>query len=68
MQSTEVTRLSTEQAAKYLSLPAATLRWYRHAGIGPKSYKLGRRLFYDMPDLIEWEQQQRAVSTVGGVP
>jgi hypothetical protein len=64
---TSSTRFSTEQAAEYLSLPAATLRWYRHAGIGPKSYKLGRRLFYDLPDLIEWEQSQRAMSTVGGV-
>ena len=35
------TRLSTRQAAEYLGIPEATLRWWRHRGDrGPRSYAL----------------------------
>ncbi|WP_082976159.1 AlpA family transcriptional regulator [Mycobacterium sp. 1165196.3] len=61
-------RLTTAEAAKYLKLPEATLRWWRHAGAGPKSYRLGgRRVFYDLTDLKQWETDQKATSSVGGV-
>lgn len=61
-------RFTTAQAAEYLDLPEATLRWWRHSGIGPKSYRLGgRRVFYDLTDLEQWENDQKASSAVGGV-
>jgi hypothetical protein len=57
-------RLSTQQAADWLGLPEATLRWYRHRGDrGPRSYQLGSRVFYDLADLEAWETDQRAVTS-----
>lgn len=61
-------RLTTAEAGAFLSLPPATLRWWRHQGIGPKSYRLGgRRVFYDSSDLQEWADEQKATSVIGGV-
>jgi DNA-binding transcriptional MerR regulator len=61
-------RLTTGEAAAFLNLPEATLRWWRHSGVGPKSYRLGgRRVFYDRQDLEWWAREQKATSAVGGV-
>jgi hypothetical protein len=62
-----VRRLSTREAAEYLSLPESTLRYYRHVGIGPASYVLGRRVFYDVSDLDAWAEAQRTATLRGGV-
>ncbi|UXA12387.1 helix-turn-helix domain-containing protein [Mycobacterium sp. SMC-8] len=61
------TRLSTEQAAAYLGKPVSTLRWYRSMRKGPRSYRLGRAVFYDLADLQAWEVAERARSERGGV-
>jgi hypothetical protein len=62
------TRLTTAEAGEYLNRPEATLRWWRHAGVGPKSYRLGgRRVFYDYSDLEQWAGDQKAASAVGGL-
>jgi hypothetical protein len=61
-------RLNTQQASEWLGLPEATLRWYRHRGDrGPRSYQLGSRIFYDLGDLEQWEQNQKAKTAKGGV-
>ena len=61
-------RLSTQQASQWLGLPEATLRWYRHRGDrGPRSYKLGSRIFYDLVDLEQWEGEQKTQTAKGGV-
>ncbi len=40
-------------------IPEATLRWYRHAGVGgPPSFKLGRRVMYLETDVLAWMQQE----------
>jgi hypothetical protein len=60
-------RLTTPQASEWLGLPEATLRWYRHRGDrGPRSYQLGSRIFYDLVDLEQWEQEQKAKTVKGG--
>jgi DNA-binding transcriptional MerR regulator len=60
-------RLTTADAAEFLNLPQATLRWWRHQGVGPKSYTLGgTRVFYDLEDLEWWADEQKARSSVGG--
>ena len=33
----------TVQVAEYLKTPATTIRWWRHIGQGPKSFRLGAR-------------------------
>ena len=44
----------------FLRTPVATLRYWRHRGIGPASFRLGRRVLYRSEDLHRWvdEQQQ----------
>jgi predicted DNA-binding transcriptional regulator AlpA len=55
-------RFSTRQAAEYLGIPEATLRWFRHRGDrGPRSYALSaRHVVYDVADLDTWADQRKA--------
>ncbi|MET4432076.1 helix-turn-helix domain-containing protein [Mycolicibacterium sp. 624] len=59
-------RMTTAEAARYTGLADATLRYYRHAGIGPVSYRFGSKVFYDRADLDAWMAAQRAASVRGG--
>ncbi|MCW2763607.1 MAG: binding domain, excisionase family [Marmoricola sp.] len=43
--------LTTEDVAEWLRTPTETLRYWRHAGKGPKSFKLGRRVLYSRADV-----------------
>lgn len=47
-----------EIAAK-TGVPVATLRWYRHHGIGPKTFLLGRRVVADESDVEAWIEAAR---------
>lgn len=67
---TNTARLNTRQAAEYLGIPEATLRWFRHKGDrGPRSYALTKRhVVYDVADLQEWAEAQKAATSRGGCP
>jgi excisionase family DNA binding protein len=43
--------LTITEAAQLLRVPVATLRWWRHKGIGPRSFKMGRHVLYRHIDL-----------------
>lgn len=59
--------LTTAQAAEYINTPAATLRYWRHQGVGPKSFRLGpRRVMYRVADLDEWVAAAYAQSVGDG--
>ena len=47
------------EAAEFLRTPVATLRWWRHTGKGPRSFKIGRRVTYRRSDLENWIEAQR---------
>jgi hypothetical protein len=51
--------LPLREAAARLRTPEATLRYWRHLGTGPHSFKIGRRVMYDEDDLYRWINQQR---------
>ena len=62
------TRLGTKDAATYLGgLSENTLRYWRYAGTGPRSFRLGRHTFYDVADLDAWVAEQKAATAIGGV-
>jgi predicted DCC family thiol-disulfide oxidoreductase YuxK len=46
--------LTIDEAAGILRTPKATLRYWRHLGTGPRSFGLGRRVFYRADDLHDW--------------
>lgn len=52
-------KFTSAEASEYTDIPEATLRWWRHVGKGPKSFKLGaKRVWYMKDDLDEWMQDQ----------
>lgn len=46
--------LTTTEVAEMTRLPEATIRWFRHAGKGPRSARLGRRVVYRESDVLQW--------------
>ena len=51
--------LTITEAAELLRAPVATLRYWRHLGTGPASFRLGRRVLYRRDDLSAWIDAQR---------
>jgi predicted DNA-binding transcriptional regulator AlpA len=46
--------LTITEAAELLRTPVATLRYWRHLGTGPRSFRLGRRVVYRQADIRVW--------------
>ena len=46
--------LTIAEVAAIVSAPIATLRYWRHLGTGPRSFRLGRRVVYRAGDLRAW--------------
>ena len=51
--------LTITEAAEVLRAPVATLRYWRHLGTGPRSFRLGRRVLYRRDDLHAWIDSRR---------
>ncbi|MBE7190389.1 helix-turn-helix domain-containing protein [Jatrophihabitans endophyticus] len=51
--------LTITEAAHIVRAPVATLRYWRHLGTGPRSFRLGRRILYRHDDLVSWINEQR---------
>lgn len=59
--------LTTKQVAEeFPFLPEATLRWWRHAGRGPKSFVIGKKVLYRKSEVERWLSEQEAATTRGG--
>ncbi len=50
--------LTITEAAELLRAPVATLRYWRHLGTGPRSFRLGRRVLYRTEDVRTWIDAQ----------
>jgi predicted DNA-binding transcriptional regulator AlpA len=51
--------MTTVEVAELLRMPVESVRWWRHVGKGPKSFKLGRRVLYAREDLEAFIEQAR---------
>lgn len=49
----------TSGAGEYLGLPSTTLAYWRSQGTGPRWYRLGRHVRYDLADLEAFVEQQK---------
>lgn len=58
--------LSTRQVAEMTGIPAATLRYWRHASVGPASFTLGRRVVYRRTEVERWINEQEQATRRGG--
>lgn len=59
--------LGTKQVSAETGIPESTLRYYRHCGIGPASFRMGRRVVYRRVSVESWIAAQEAASMRGGV-
>ena len=59
--------LRTAEISDRTGIPVATLRWWRHRGEDPRSFKLGKTVFYDTDDVAVWVESEKAKTAKGGV-
>ncbi len=52
--------LTTAEVAQIMRSPVSTLRYSRHLGTGPHSFRLGRRVVYRRADVTAWLLEQVA--------
>lgn len=52
--------LTTDEVAELTRTPAETVRYWRHVGKGPQSFKLGRRVLYAIEDVEAFVAKARA--------
>lgn len=46
--------LTTEEVAARFRTSPATVRYWRHIGIGPAGVRVGRRVLYDEQEIERW--------------
>ena len=52
--------MTTEEVAALIRSAPETVRYWRHVGKGPASFKLGRRVLYVREDVTAWIEAERA--------
>ena len=50
--------LSLSEVADLVRVPVATLRYWRHLGTGPHSFKVGRSVRYWRTDVLRWLEER----------
>jgi DNA-binding transcriptional MerR regulator len=50
--------LTQAEVAERVRRPVATLRFWRHKGIGPRSANVGGRVLYKRSDVEAWLEEQ----------
>ncbi len=51
--------MTTPEVADVLRTPVETVRFWRHVGKGPKSFKVGRRVLYAREDVESFIAEAR---------
>jgi excisionase family DNA binding protein len=46
--------MTTAEVAGLTRAPESTVRYWRHCGTGPRSFRLGRRVLYRRGDVDRW--------------
>jgi predicted DNA-binding transcriptional regulator AlpA len=58
--------LRLQEISSATGISVATLRWYRHRGIGPRTFLLGRRVVAFESDVDAWITDQAHAHQGGG--
>jgi excisionase family DNA binding protein len=56
--------LTTEEVAARFRTSPETVRFWRHTGKGPRSWKVGKRVLYSLADVEAWERKAREGASV----
>lgn len=59
--------MTTAEVSTEFKVPVGTLRYYRSAGRGPRSFRLAGRVRYRRADVLAWIAQQEQATRRGGV-
>lgn len=59
--------LDIDQTAELLTIPAGTLRYWRHLGQGPQGFKIGRFVRWDRDEVLAWLDAQRELPAREGI-
>lgn len=51
--------MTTYEVAELLRTSPETVRYWRHVGKGPRSFKAERRVLYDRDDVLAWIAAKR---------
>lgn len=54
--------LTLPEVSERTRVPVATLRYWRHTGQGPHSFRVGARVVYKAADVESWLEAQYAAS------
>lgn len=54
--------LTTQEVAEIFRTSPETVRFWRHVGRGPKSFKVGRRVLYAREDVEAFQREAREAS------
>jgi len=60
--------LTITEVADFLRVPVATLRYWRHLGTGPRSFKIGRGVRYLHSEVARWFHEQASASSAAHKP
>ncbi|OPG04141.1 AlpA family transcriptional regulator [Microbispora sp. GKU 823] len=52
--------LTTAEVADRYRTSESTVRYWRHAGIGPRGIKIGTKVLYRESELARWEREREA--------
>jgi len=50
--------LTLQEVADVMRVPVATLRYWRHLGTGPRSFRIGRSVRYWRTEVFSWLDSQ----------
>lgn len=57
--------LTLQEVADVVRVPVATLRYWRHLGTGPRSFRIGRSVRYWRTEVFLWLDSQSAAVQEG---
>ncbi len=52
------TLMTMQEVADVVRVPVATLRYWRHLGTGPRSFRIGRGVRYWRTEVLHWLENQ----------
>jgi excisionase family DNA binding protein len=60
--------MTTQELADMLRAPVETVRYWRHVGKGPESFKVGRRVLYDRAEVEAFVRGAQNAASVASRP
>jgi predicted DNA-binding transcriptional regulator AlpA len=58
--------LTLQEVAALVRVPVATLRYWRHLGTGPRSFRIGRCVRYWRTEVVSWLDHQSSEAADSG--